>query len=407
MTLNLNLDYSCISVLYTLSVALGADFLVQVKKNWQEMACFFIGIIGNAGINKSAPLSIFTRPLEKLDKKLFDQYKSAYTDFLKNRKKSEETNSFLEPIRRQILVKDITQEGLMWGLSQNTHGFGGLYDELGSFIRNFNKYSKNGGDEEMMLTLFSGKSLSVTRRSNLPLFIERPFYSVIGSIQPNVLVELFAQRVKNGMTHRFLWAYPPSTRREPLSEEEIPDHVMEMYDNIIGKIIKDEFVDGSPRKPTILSFSREAFEAYKVFRSMIDDKINTERSDDIKGIYAKLDTYCIRIALIIHISHVACGETCYSEYEIGKVSVEKARLAISYFEQTALKVFALLDRMRDPLVEYAQEYKIFYYQLPEQFTTDMAWTVSNERFGRRTLFNLLNDDYLFSKVKHGTYKKNW
>ena len=66
-----------------------------------------------------------------------------------------------------------------------------------------------------------------------------------------------------------------------------------------------------------------------------------------------------------------------------------------------------MERYRDPLASYPQEHKIIYYQLPNQFTTNQGWEIAKAKISRRTFFNMLSDDYLFTKLKHGIYEKIW
>lgn len=113
-------------------------------------------------------------------------------------------------------------------VDDNPDGFAGIYDELAAFLKSFNKYKSGGGDEEVMLSPFSGKSISVNRKSLEPIFIEKPFVSIIGSIQPQVLINLFGNnKIDNGPTHRFLFAFPDHVIREDLSEDDVPEYIEE------------------------------------------------------------------------------------------------------------------------------------------------------------------------------------
>ncbi len=297
---------------------------------------------------------------------------------------------------------------MLKALYDNPHGFAGIYDELAAFLKSFNKYKSGGGDEEVMLSLFSGKSISVNRKSSEPIFIEKPFISIIGSIQPQVLVNLLGNnKIDNGLTHRFLFAFPDSVIREDLSDEDVPEYIEELYQTFINRILIPEFfhTDGYPVYK--LTLSKDGYEAYKIFRRRINDTINNEKSDAISGIYAKLDTYSLRIALILHVMRIGCNEPAIDPYQVSAYTFCKAAELIQYFEHSALKVFKLMEKFRDPLNGYPMEHKIIYYQLPYSFTTNAAWEIAKEKVSRRTLFNMLSDEYLFTKLKHGIYEKIW
>ena len=410
-TLNLNIDYAAVTVLYAFSVALGGHYSLTVKRGWVELPTLFVALVGKPGINKSGPISIFTEPLEKLEKVLFKRFLEEYSTFKKGRSTKKENDLSIileEPVRRQLVIKDATQEAMLKALYDNPHGFAGIYDELAAFLKSFNKYKSSCGDEEVMLSLFSGKSISVNRKSSEPIFIEKPFVSIIGSVQPQVLINLLGNnKIDNGLTHRFLYAFPDHVIREDLSDEDVPEYIEELYQTFINRILISDFfqADGYPAHK--ITLSKDGYEVYKVFRKRINETINNEKSDAISGIYAKLDTYSLRIALILHVMRMGCKEEDINPCQVSADTVCKAAELVKYFEHGALKVFKLMEKFRDPLNDYPMEHKIIYYQLPYSFTTSAAWEIAKEKVSRRTLFNMLSDEYLFTKLKHGIYEKMW
>jgi len=410
-TLNLHIDYAAVTVLYAFSVALGGHYSLTVKRGWVELPTLFVALVGKPGINKSGPISIFTQPLEKLEKVLFKRFLEEYSIFKKSRSTKKENDSGVileEPVRRQLVIKDATQEAMLKALYDNPHGFAGIYDELAAFLKSFNKYKSGGGDEEVMLSLFSGKSISVNRKSSEPIFIEKPFVSIIGSIQRQVLINLLGNnKIDNGLTHRFLFAFPDNVIREDLSDEDVPEYIEELYQGFINRILISEFFQTDSFPAYKINLSKEGYDAYKIFRRRINETINNEKSDAISGIYAKLDTYSLRIALILHVMRMGCKEEDINPCQVSADTFCKAAELIEYFEHNALKVFKLMEKFRDPLNGYPMEHKIIYYQLPYSFTTSAAWEIAKEKVSRRTLFNMLSDEYLFTKLKHGIYEKIW
>lgn len=411
-TLNLNIDYAAVTVLYAFSVALGGHYSLTVKRGWNELPTLFVALVGKPGINKSGPISIFTQPLEKLEKDLFKRFLDEYSTFKKGRSAKRENGDLSaitdEPARRQLVIKDATQEAMLKALYDNPHGFAGIYDELAAFLKSFNKYKSGGGDEEVMLSLFSGKSISVNRKSSEPIFIEKPFVSIIGSIQPQVLINLLGNnKIDNGLTHRFLFAFPDHVIREDLSDDDVPEYIEELYQTFINRILISDFFEADGYPAHKITLSKDGYEAYKIFRRRINETINNEKSDAISGIYAKLDTYSLRIALILHVIRTGCKEPEINPYQVSAETFRKAAEVIEYFEHNALKVFKLMEKFRDPLKDYPMEHKIIYYQLPYSFTTSAAWEIAKEKVSRRTLFNILSDEYLFTKLKHGIYEKIW
>lgn len=412
--LNLNTEFSAVSILYTFSVALGHHYQLQVKRGWSELACLFIGLVGKPGVNKSSPISIFSQPLEKMEQVLFNNYLSEREAYIKTRSAKPEKGVPVqisdEPVRKQILIRDFSMEALLHAEYVNRHGVGILNDELTSFTKGLNKYRSNGGggDEEVILSLFSAKPISVNRKSSEPIYVEKPFISVIGSIQPQVLIKQFGNdRIDNGLTHRFLFAFPDNIKREDLSDDDVPEYVEETYQRLVERILIPDFFQAQPYPVQKITLSKGGYEAYKIFRRKINETINNERSEALSGIYAKLDTYSLRIALILHVMAIACQEPVEDRYQISGDTFRKAEKVIAYFEYNALKVFKLMEKFRDPLADYPLEHKIIYYKLPTSFTTNTAWEIAKQNISRRTFFNLMSDEYLFTKLKHGIYEKIW
>jgi len=212
-SLNLNIDYASASFLVAFAGSMGSQYCIQVKRGWMEFASIFMALVGRPGINKSGPLSIFTRPLERIDFELFDAYKKQ-VKLYKTKLKSEDSIDLEAPVRQQLVIKDSTQEALLLALYNNPHGLIGIHDELSSFLNSFNKYRSSGGDEELYLSIFSGKPYSNNRKNSEPILIERPALSIIGGIQPMILSRLFnSTRNDNGFTHRFLFVQPENLKR--------------------------------------------------------------------------------------------------------------------------------------------------------------------------------------------------
>jgi len=408
--LNINKDYAYGAILFSFSAAIGTSYILRVKKGWEEMGNLFIALVGKPGINKSSPISIFTKVLETLDGALNDDYQTKMKEYRERKASKDDTIHLEEPIRRQIVIKDTTQEALLQALYHNPNGLAGIYDELGSFLKSFNKYRPGGGgDEELILSIFSGKSISINRKNVEPLLIPNPFFNLIGSIQPQVLINLMgSNRVDNGLTHRFLFIYPQDIKREDLSDDDVSSESEELYDLLIKSIIKPKEILLGSRQTRKIALSKGAMDVYKGFRRGINEIMNNEKSEAICGIYAKLDTYFFRIALVIHLIRVNCREDeNLSLLEVSRCSALRAEKLINYFEYMALRVFKLLEKHRDPLASYPLDHKKIYYSLPAQFTTSDGLEVALRMVSRRTFFTMLSDEYLFVKLKHGIYEKVW
>jgi hypothetical protein len=409
--LNLNPDYSAAIILFAFASAIGGSRALRIRRSWIERPCLFMAIVGHTGINKSGVLSIFTKPLEDFDKMLYDSYADEQKKFKKDKSNKDEGTSINieEPIRRQVVLKDSTLEAANMVLFNNPRGVACITDELIGYLKNFTRYRSGGGDEEALLSLFSGKSISINRKNSEQLLITNPFFNLIGGIQPDILASVFSNKIDNGLTHRFLYVFPDNVKREALSDDDISEETEELYASIITSVLNSTDILLGKYTYRELSYSDEAELVYKKWRMRNDEIINSSTSGAVKGIYSKLDVYFHRMSLILHLLWLACNEHLSKDEDtkVSGISAERAVKVMAYFESSALKTSKLFDKFRDPLIQYPYEHKKFYYRLPNIFSTDQAKQIANGIFCEKTMYNILKDSYLFKKLLHGIYEKLW
>ena len=80
-SLNFPTDYTGTAILSAISTAIGKSAKVKVTAAWYEFAALYIGIVGNAGANKSHPLDMALKPFESIDKAMIDRFKDEYKEF--------------------------------------------------------------------------------------------------------------------------------------------------------------------------------------------------------------------------------------------------------------------------------------------------------------------------------------
>lgn len=418
--LNLNYDFMGVSILFAFSLAIGNHFRIQIKKKWIESAVIWVALVGKAGINKSAPLSIFIEPFRELDKLFYQKYKEELTKYneqmfkrkakIKNPEGCDTNQNELKsfnsepPHRKQYLISDFTPEALSVAHEDNQSGIGIYSDELLTWINNFNRYTKSG-EEQFYLSIWSCREININRRNSPHIYIPNPFINVIGTIQPEKLIDTFGKgRDNSGFTHRILFAFPDNITREDLSDSDVPDIYVKVYSDLIQGIINRR-INSSPRiDPKILVFEKSAEEEFKAWRSDNNKRINQCSNDTLCGIYSKLEIYLLRVALILQIIKDECEKR-----ESEKITL-KSMLAsielIRYFECTATKVSKLISKYNDPLMNYALDKRMVYMALPNEFSTNKGEEIATKlNMARRTFFEFLGDDYLFEKQKHGYYFK--
>ena len=210
------IDYTALAMLAAVSTAIGSSTRIKNFDNWMEPCILFAVIVGEPGTNKSHPLSAILKPLLDIDKSEYESYKVKYADYERRlqmqqgkKNEGEEDDDLQKPIRRQLIVDDVTIEALMQVMDENPRGVCLYNDEFSSFLDNMDRYT-HGSSEQAYLSMFNGKSISKNRKGEkLSLRINDPFITITGTIQLGIITDqMEGRRKKNGFFERLIFAYP-------------------------------------------------------------------------------------------------------------------------------------------------------------------------------------------------------
>jgi hypothetical protein len=208
-----------------------------------------------------------------------------------------------------------------------------------------------------------------------------------------------------------------------------------------------------------MEFSETAKEILINWQRKNTDLANETNNDSLAGIYAKLEIYCIRFALILELLNQATGnqvtidhtewdiQTLYKKaakkchpdtsklpngseifkelhlayecddkakvlqiYEtlhppkIGVTATEAAIKLTEYFRKSARRINAILHNT--PVEGLDQRKKEIYLKLPDEFRTDTALRIAEQfEYSERSFKYFLNDRNYFDKIEHGKYRK--
>ena len=404
-------DYTAVSMMAALSVAVGNSHRVEVKRNWHESAILYIAIVGRPGACKSHPLAFAMRPLVNADwknnldyQKKYAEYQQAIAMSRKERVHAGFEQFPKEPKRLRYLVSDVTQEGLSAIHSHNPRGLCLWVDELSAWFKNFTRYN-NGSEEQFWLSVFSAKTtISDRKNAKSSIFIKRPYISVIGTIQKKILSELAkGERSSNGFIDRILFVMPNLQQKARWNDKELPENIEQEWNGIIGKLIQQECAlnEYGEIEPKILLFTEDAKRRLYEWQHHFSELCDRETNDTIVSIYCKLEIYIIRFCLIIQLARWTCGE-CDKTY-IDLLTVERAIRLTEYFKESALSVQNILNENA-----LTCQQQTIVNLLPPSFTTAQAIQVAEQNgMKERTFQRFLNDNIgtLFRKEKHGEYSK--
>lgn len=403
------IDFTASGLLFTASIAIGNTHAAEVMNGWQEKAVLYLAIVGLAGTNKSHPMSFALEPINRRDNKAYQTYLDEKIEYDFNaslsKKDREELGcgDLIKPTWSQILASDFTLESLIDVHAHNRSGIGVYADELVSFFKNFNRYNK-GSEEQFWLSNWSNKPIRVNRKISGPAYIEQPFISVGGTIQPGVLREMADNRIENGFVDRVLFAVPDNLKKEYWSETELDPSIMEIWQGIVSKLFDahsalDE--NGNPQ-PQILRFTPDAKRILSDWQRALTDESNAPGNESVSGINAKIEIYAIRLALILQLLRYACGED--DNRAIDVEAVEGAIKLVKYFKNTALKVRSLVSNV-SPLDRLPTDKQALYSALPEAFTTAEGVQIAGDLgFPERSFKRFLKSD-LFNNPSRGEYEK--
>lgn len=406
-SLNFPIDYTGTAILTAVATAVGTTVKVRVKNNWFEYASMYSCIIGNAGANKTHPINLIFKPIRELDKVShndFEEKMFAYSTYQKLTKTEKEAVPYVPlPILTKSLLTNFTPEVLNKRLSENLRGCTVVSDEMATFFDGMNNYSK-GDQIGVYLSFWSNQPTTIDRIGNpIPLFITNPYLSIIGGLQPRMLSSSFpTQKLNNGFFQRFLFAFPESTVKQPINDNENDKVVFERYKDFIQNYLKTSTVfeyEGNIES-RLLSWTPEAKVFFYKWQSDNCDIVN-EYQNNIKGeIASKYDNHFIRLSLLLQMM-----EDPESEF-IGLRAVQGAKDLCTYYMNCAFKVLAVIQNPIEYLQTLAENKRGFYNAIQEKFTTAEAVKLGlSFDFLERRVKEFLNDTVLFKKIKHGTYEK--
>lgn len=400
-SLNFPIDYTGTALLTAISTAIGTTAKLRVKHNWIEYASLYTCLIGNAGANKTHPINTIFKPIKDIDKGNHDIFKVVFAELERfnklSKKDKEELTEPIAPKLKKSVLTNFTPEVLNKRLEENERGCTVLSDELATFFDGMNNYSK-GDQIGVYLSFWSNQPITIDRIGNpIPLFIENPYLSIIGGLQPRALNNSFPiEKLNNGFFQRFLFAYPNSVFKEPINDKECNSSLIENYKNFI----LNYYSNSELQETKILNWSPEAKAFFYNWQKENCNLVN-EYQNNIKGeIASKFDNHFVRLALLLQIMKEPQAD--YIELE----AVQGAEKLCIYFMNCSFKVLEVIQNKKDYLQTLHEQKQKFYSLLAEKFSTAEAVTIGlNFDFNEKSVQRFLKDTILFKRLKHGSYEK--
>jgi hypothetical protein len=397
------------AMLFAASTAIGNSHRIVVKNGWTESAVLYLVNVGAPGTNKTHPTKFALEPLLQLDLESYKRFKKQKQEFeelstiTKQEREQEGMPQPIRPVWQKNLVSDFTQEALVKTHESNPRGLGVYTDEVMTWINNFGRYTK-GSENQFWLSNWSQAPINVDRKGDDGISIEKPFVSVIGSIQPSMLSELAGgNRGNNGFLDRILFVYPENVKKESWSSDELDPTVPKRWAEIVRRITSLAYhrdVNGNFKAIEIM-LSSEAREILFEWQKKNTDLCNGSE-ERLASIYSKLEIYVCRLTLILQILKWGCTEG--DKDAISAENAENAIALIEYFRRTALSVHSILTE--SPSEKLPEDKKAVFQALPDRFTTGEGLAAAKaSNMNERTFYRLLDEKAFFKKIRHGLYEK--
>ncbi|MEO1535416.1 MAG: DUF3987 domain-containing protein, partial [Planctomycetota bacterium] len=234
---------------------------------------------------------------------------------------------------------------LITRLQENPRGLLMVRDELAAWF-GFDRYNggKGGAEVPKWLEVFGGRALIVDRKTSGTEYVERASVSIIGGIQPATLQRAVAQEHRdNGLAARLLFAMPPR-RPKRWTEDDVSDRteaaVARVFDHLYA-IESDTDAEGDAT-PRLLPLTSAAKAAWIEFVNRHGDD-QADRVGDEAAAWAKLEAFCARFALMLHMVRVAASDPTIADPDaVDEHSIAAGVRLVGWFAREAERVYALL-----------------------------------------------------------------
>lgn len=236
--------------------------------------------------------------------------------------------------------------------------------------------------------------------------LSHPFLPVIGTIQTGLLESLAKDnRQQNGFIDRMLFAFPEDLKKEYWNQKDICPSISEDWERYLNRLLEIplHIKENQTPEPYLLPYSPEAFQLLRDWQRHNTDLVNNAPVESLAGVYTKLETYCIRLSLILQMAAYATGEGERRCIEVEAV-IGAIRLT-EYFRHTGTRVHDIITQF-DPLDKLPEDKRLLYEALPYFFRTKEGEKLARDHdIPSRTFKYFLTDNSLFKRLRQGNYQK--
>jgi hypothetical protein len=382
---NFDINLSALSYLSAAATTIGSNIQIN-NGSYISRPIFWSVLVANSGMKKSHIMEFPYQFLRDKDRNEMNRFKSE--------SENKETNDICINQPKTFILKDSTPEALSSCLSVNSKGAVLFKDELARMMKDFNKYSKGGGEQDSLLELFNGNDLSVHRAHKPTLYISKPCVNLIGGIQPDRL-SLIAneESFTGGFYYRVLFARPLEYKPNVFNMESINKDIEQNSINLFQEIFNYPEIE--------LTVSKESLRLYQVWY----DKNQIECFNDLfdMPLQSKLETYVWRFCIVLDVLDQVSTNSFRSI--ITKETMEKALTLAEYFRAESTNIYEE-TRNIGTINGETTEFQKLYNKLEErEYSTKELQNHFKNCIGPDMVNKKLTVKNLFLKMRKGIYKK--
>lgn len=341
-----------------------------------------------------------------------DEYERTLAASGKN-KEPDNSLSLKKPQLVTTVISDFTPEALMHVHQHNLRGVTIEVDEILAMFNSVKRYNSKNNLIEDLLSAYSGRPLKSVRKSEArPILIRQPCINVIGSVQTNLLSEIFRNEYKaNGLLDRFLFVYPKDqhiSKWQRIDRNTPHPDTMGQWRTILNRILSllcPTNENGNSVCSAVLNMAEDAEAYFYDWYNDVIDMVNAIKDDaEVDSRKTKLDGNAARLSLVFQILKWAAGEGHMQFIDLD--SVKAAIRMIDYYEDT-------YRRIQESIVSagIGDNKEAWLSLLDDTFTAGEAVIAGKKvELSRRTVYYALDKlskepNSVLEKLHHGTYRK--
>lgn len=301
-SLHVPVNLSACCTLPIIGSAVGNTLRISPKPGWSEPPFIWLVPIAFSGDGKSPVINKLMEPLNKLQLDAYEKYSEELTIYekaLRRARKEQDIDVPDKPKLKHYKVTDFTTEVLVDIFHDDPHGILIYRDELSGLFLGLNQYKGGkGNDRQQLLELFNCAPMKVDRKNKVTC-TARSGASIIGGLQPRVMLEIFREAsFDDGLAPRFLFVHI-NTMRKRFSRTSITDADFECWRQLLNWCYGLQGYYGGSQQPAILQLNSDALDVFESFYNSYED-LTPFLSPKAKVFIPKLITYSLRLAGVLH-----------------------------------------------------------------------------------------------------------